>query len=46
MLRVQIDIVLTSYGERLAVGREGMVRDGVVKEVVDFWGDHVGDMLQ
>jgi hypothetical protein len=38
--RVQINIVVAGYGEGLAVGGEGMVRNRVVKEVVDFGGDH------
>lgn len=48
---VQIDNVLTGDGEGLAVGGEGVVRDGVVEEVVDFWGGHcegtgaIGDSL-
>lgn len=48
---VQVDNVLPSYSERLAVGGEGVVRDGMVEEVVDFWGSHyvsweaIGDSL-
>jgi len=38
--RVQVDVVLAGDGERLAVGGEGVVRDGVVEEVVHFWGGH------
>jgi hypothetical protein len=37
---VQVDIVVTSYGEGLAVGGEGVVRNWVVKEVVDFGRNH------
>ena len=42
-LCVQVNIVLTSYSERLAVGGEGMVRNGVVEEVVDFGAGHGGE---
>lgn len=48
---VQVDVVFAGYGERLAVGGEGVVRDGVVEEVMDFWGGHfvgrcaIGDSL-
>lgn len=47
----QVDIVLASDGERLAVGGEGMVRNGVVEEVVNFGASHadvrvaIGDSL-
>ena len=37
---VQIDIVLAGYGKRLAVGGEGVIRDGMVEEVVDFRRRH------
>lgn len=45
-LRVQVDVVLTSYGQCLTVGREGMVCNRVVEEVVDFWGGHCGVKMQ
>lgn len=45
-LRIQVDIVLPSYSQRLTVGREGVVRNWVVEEVVDFWGGHCEVVLQ
>lgn len=41
---VQIDYVLAGYGEGLTVGGEGMVRNRVVEEMVDFWRSHGGRM--
>lgn len=48
----QVDAVVASYGEGLAVGGEGMVCDGVVEEMVDFRASHcdglenaIGDSL-
>jgi hypothetical protein len=38
----EVDVVLAGYGERLAVGREGVVRNGMVEEVVDFGAGHDG----
>jgi hypothetical protein len=38
----QVDVVLAGYGKRLAVGGEGMVRNGMVEEVVDFGAGHDG----
>jgi hypothetical protein len=38
--RVQLDRVVSSNGEGLAVGREGVVGDGVVEEVVDLRSSH------
>lgn len=38
----EVDVVLAGYSERLAVGGEGMVRNGVVEEVVDFGAGHGG----
>lgn len=37
---IQFDIVVSSYCERLTVGGEGVVRDGMVKELLDFGGRH------
>ena len=37
---VQLDIVVASHGHRLPVCGEGMVGDGVVEEVMDFWARH------
>lgn len=45
-LRIQVDVVVASYSQRLAVGGEGMVGNWVVKEVVDFGGSHFGVKLQ
>jgi hypothetical protein len=36
----EVDVVLAGYSERLAVGGEGMVRNGMVEEVVDFGAGH------
>jgi hypothetical protein len=41
----EVDVVLAGYGERLAVGREGMVRNGMVEEVVDFGAGHGDDSV-
>lgn len=38
--RVQLDRVVSSNGESLAVGREGVVGDGMVEEVVDLRSGH------
>jgi len=38
----EVDVVLSGYSERLAVGGEGMVRNGMVEEVVDFGAGHDG----
>ena len=38
--RVQLDCVVASDGESLAVGREGVVGDGMVEEVVDLRSGH------
>ena len=38
---VQVDNVVAGYGERLAVGRKGVVRDSVVEQMMDFWGSHI-----
>jgi hypothetical protein len=40
VLLEQINIVLPRYGKRLAVGGEGVVRNGMVEEVVHFRGRH------
>jgi hypothetical protein len=37
---VELDVVVAGYGEGLAVGGEGVVRDGMVEEVVHFWRGH------
>lgn len=34
----QIDVVVAGYGERLAVGGEGVVCDGMVEQMVDVGG--------
>ena len=39
---VEFDVVGAGDGEGLVVGGEGVVGDGGVEEVVDFWGCHVG----
>lgn len=39
-LAIQIDIVLAGYGERLSVGGEGMVRNGMVEELMDVGSGH------
>jgi hypothetical protein len=39
-LGVELDRRVPGNGERLSVGREGMVGDGVVEEVVDLGGCH------
>ena len=36
----EVDAVLTSYGQRLAVGGEGVVGNRVVEKVVHFGGGH------
>ena len=37
---VQFDIIVSCYSERLTVGREGVVGNGVVEEMVDFGSGH------
>ena len=44
--RVQVDVVLASYSQRLTVGREGVVRNWVMEEVVNFRGGHCDVELQ
>ena len=44
-LAVEVDVVLAGYSQRLTVGGEGMVRDGVVEEVVDFRSHNVYVLL-
>lgn len=39
-LLIQLDVVVSGNCEGLAVGREGMVSDGVVEEVEDFRARH------
>jgi hypothetical protein len=43
---VQVDVVVAGHGERLAVGGEGVVGDGVVEQVVDVRGGHGGGSQQ
>ena len=38
---VELDIVVSSDGQGLPVSGEGMVRDGMVEEMVDFWARHL-----
>jgi len=38
--RIQLDIVVSCHRERAAVGREGMVGNWVVEEVMDFGRSH------
>jgi hypothetical protein len=44
--RIQVHVVLASYGQCLAIGREGVVRNWMVEEVADFWGDHCDVRVQ
>jgi len=37
---VKFDVVLTGHCKEGTIGIEGMVRDGLVKEEVNFWGSH------
>lgn len=37
---VELDIVVTGDSQSLLVSREGVVRNGCVEEVVDFWCRH------
>jgi hypothetical protein len=37
---VKIHVVLPGYCERLAIGGEGVIRNGMVEEMVDFWRSH------
>jgi len=39
---VEFYVVLAGYGEGSAVSGEGVVGDGGVEEMVDFWGGHLG----
>lgn len=39
-LQEQVHVVVTAYGERLTVGREGVICDGMVKEMIYFWTGH------
>lgn len=39
---VELDVVISSDGEGLTVGGEGVVGDWVVEELVDLWGCHDG----
>jgi hypothetical protein len=39
--RIELDIIVAGNGQSLAVGREGMIGNGVVEEVVDFGRCHV-----
>lgn len=40
---IQLDRRVASNGEGLPVGGEGVVRNGVVEEVVNFWLRHYGE---
>jgi hypothetical protein len=42
-LAVQLNRVVTSDGQCLAVCREGMVSDRIVEEMVDLGSSHVGN---
>lgn len=37
-MSVELDIVLSSHRKRAAVSGERVVGDGVVEEVMNFWG--------
>lgn len=37
---VELNSVVACDGKELAIGREGVVRNALVKEEVDFWGRH------
>jgi hypothetical protein len=37
---VELNAGILGNRKGLPVGREGMISDGVVEEVVDFWGGH------
>jgi hypothetical protein len=38
--RIQVNVVLASNSQRLAIGGERVVRDWVVEEVINFGGSH------
>ena len=37
---IELNASVSSDSQRLSVSREGVVGDGVVEEVVDFWARH------